>query len=157
MNYNSTSWAEGQGRAQPMCRERKTHWGSSVASTHRRPSLHDICRRERDLANLFQCESVVLAPFTASGSMHTHRSESNRTRRSGFCPCETLFGAYFCSTIIRAPNVAQRRIWGSISILRGVVFFSNRFYKRKWEPFWSAQRPKRNRREVNTLLTPRPD
>ena len=23
---NSTRWAEGQGRAQPMCRERKTHW-----------------------------------------------------------------------------------------------------------------------------------
>ena len=59
----------------------------------------------------------MLAPSTASGSTHTHRSESNRTRRSGFCPCETLFGAYFLSTIIHASRIAPQNHRGNITVV----------------------------------------
>ena len=128
----TTRWAEGQGRAQPMCRECKTHWGSSVASTHRRPSLHDASRRGRILQT-----SSSASPWC--WPRPRHRGQRIPTVPSRIGPVEVDFvlvrhflgRIFFRPTSEHLPSRARRRLEpANITILRGVVFFSGRFYKR---------------------------
>ena len=141
-----------------MCREGKTHWGSSVASTHRRPSLHDASRRGRILQT-----SSSASPWC--WPRPRHRGQRIPTVPSRIGPVEVVFVLvrHFLGRILFRPSsmslaLRATRDPANITILRGVVFFSDRFYKRKGVPFWLAQRPKCDRHPLykhdDAVLTP---
>ena len=138
----SARWAAGQGRAQPMCRERKTHWGSSVASTHRRRPCPTFIGGEESCKT-----SSSAGPWCWPRPRHRGQRIPTVPSRIGPVEVDFVLVRHFLGRILFRPSstslaLRATRNRGNITIPRGVVFFSDRFYNRKGVPFWLAQRPK---------------
>ena len=147
-----------RGRAErSQCVEKAKHIGDRRLLAHRRPSLYDASRRGRILQT-----SSSASPWCWPRPRHRGQRIPTVPSRIGPVEVDFVLVRHFSGRIFFRPSsmsLASRatRDFANITILRGVVFFSDRFYNRKGAPFWLAQRPKRDRHEVNTLLTPRPD